>query len=143
MDLNKPLDYETTDGLKINGQTKGFLRETAKWAQFLSILGFAIIGLLTISIIGIGSTFRSFPESSTGFFGPQAIFVYILFIAVLFFPVFFLFRFSSNMLRALDSNNQSALVDSFSNLKSHYRYLGILTIIVIILYITLLANAFL
>ncbi|MCR5863586.1 DUF5362 family protein [Flavobacterium sp. J372] len=47
----------------------------------------------------------------------------------------YLFKFASNTKKALNSNNSDSLTDAFENLKSHYKFLGIVMIIVIASYI--------
>jgi len=61
--------------------------------------------------------------------------VYLSFGVLYFFPCLFLFRFANNMIVALNSNEQITLNRSFQNLKIMFRYVGILTIIVLALYI--------
>jgi uncharacterized membrane protein (DUF485 family) len=51
-----------------------------------------------------------------------------------FFPCLFLFRFASKMKHALAANDQAQLNTSFQNLKSLFRFVGILTIIFLAFY---------
>ena len=47
--------------LHIDPQSQGYLSETAKWAKFLSILGFIMLGLFVIlMLVGGASTFTTF-----------------------------------------------------------------------------------
>jgi hypothetical protein len=61
--------------------------------------------------------------------------VYVLIGLLYFFPCLYLFNFSSKMQIALRNNDQELLNQSFKNLKSCFKFIGILTIIVISIYL--------
>lgn len=128
--------------LEVGDEIKGYLKETAKWAYLLSILGFVGIGFMVIG--GISFTFLSsmntFPMNSAngmGNFVGIGI-VYIVLALVYFFPIMYLFKFSSKMKKALGSNNNADFKIAFSNLKAHYKYIGIFSIVIISLYVLIL-----
>jgi len=54
---------------------------------------------------------------------------YILMALLYFFPCLYLFNFASKMQIALRNNDQDHLNESFKNLKSTFRFVGILTIV--------------
>ena len=54
--------------------------------------------------------------------------------AIWFFPLLFLLRFANKMRFALAGNDQQALNTSVQNLKICFRYVGIITIIILALY---------
>jgi len=61
--------------------------------------------------------------------------IFYIGIAILFFfPYFFLFRFATRMKTALNTNDQLTLNTSFQNLKIMFRYVGILTIVMLSFY---------
>jgi uncharacterized membrane protein len=68
-----------------------------------------------------------------GVLGATTAAVYIIMAIFWFFPLLFLIRFANNMQHALASNEQERLNKSFQNLKVCFRYLGIITIIGLIL----------
>jgi uncharacterized membrane protein len=126
-------------GLGIEPATKAHLSEAARWAKFLAIVGFVLIGLLVVVAIFFGSVF-SFVSSRSGgsdfqragyegIVGGFVMFMYIIVAAIYFFPCLFLFRFSVKMKTALAANDQETLNTSFQNLKKMFRFVGILTII--------------
>lgn len=134
-------DNQTTlFGMGIDPTTRIHLAEAARWARFLAIVGFIICGLIVVVGIFAASIF-SFVTSRyadtgtniTGFGAAMTVF-YVIFALIYFFPCLFLFRFSSNMKKALASNDQNTLTISFQNLKVMFRYVGILTIIVLAFY---------
>ncbi len=60
--------------------------------------------------------------------------LYLGLAAMYFFPVLYLFQFSNRMKSALLFNEVQALTDSCTNLGKHYRFMGIMLIVVISLY---------
>ena len=123
--------------LKLNNHSKDFLRETAKWAHFLSIIGFIGIGIIVIVAIFfssfMASAYSEFPGAASS--GAFLTIIYILVAVLYFFPVLYLYKFSSNMKRALAMEDEVTLAKSFENLKSHYKFIGILTIVMLSFYI--------
>jgi len=139
-------DQENTlFGFGIDATSRAHLSEAAKWAKFLAIFGFIMCGLLVIIGIFFGtfmSTFSSGPygneySNSAVFGGSLAVVMIVVYvgIAVLyFFPCLFLLRFANHMRNALNTNEQLTLNSSFQNLKIMFRYVGILTIVLISFY---------
>ena len=128
-------------GFGIDQSSRAHLAEAAKWAKFLAIVGFVMCGLIIVLSFFIGTLF----STSMSRYGDSAAFgsgfgiimtiVYLSIGVLYFFPCLFLFRFANNMIVALNSNEQITLNRSFQNLKIMFRYVGILTIIVLALYI--------
>jgi hypothetical protein len=142
----------TLFSLSIDPLTKAHLQETARWGKFLSIIGFIMCGLVAVGGIFFSTILTSFMSRSEGYegaslnttgLGAVMAFVYIIFGVIYFFPCLFLFRFSTQMKTALNANEQDRLNNAFQNLKSLFRYVGIITIIVLALYGLLLVIALL
>ena len=55
MDNNRTLDDNFGIGLDITTDIRKFLGETARWAYFLSILGFIIVGLIIVIALFSGT----------------------------------------------------------------------------------------
>lgn len=134
--------FENFD-LTLNETARGFLKETAKWAHFLSILGYIGIGIIVIFAVFAGSIFSSLGElqevengmGAFGAMGGTVITVLYLAIAALYFlPIYYLNKFASNMKIALRDNNIDLLTNSFQYLKSHYKFIGIMMVVVFALY---------
>lgn len=125
--------------LEVEELSSSFLSETAKWAKFLSIVGFIIISLILVGGIALGITLSSTPgfDMGGGFAGVSLIFTLIYFLIALlyFFPCLYMYRFSARMKNALLANNQEALNAAFGNLKSCFKFMGITTIVFIGLYL--------
>lgn len=129
--------------LTLNGKAKGFLRETAKWAKFLSILGFIGIGLMIVFSLFAGTLFNAIPEAQAIPFDVGLVMTisYLVFAALYFFPVYYLYQFSSKMKTALLTKNDDTLSDAFEVLKSHYKFIGVLTIILLSLYLLVFVSS--
>jgi hypothetical protein len=127
--------------LILNSNAKAFLKETAKWAFFLSIIGFIGIGLLVILAIFSSVIFNAIPQAKLVPFnlGFAMTIVYSLSGVVYFFPVYYLMQFSTKMKKALETKNDETLADAFQVLKSHYKFIGVFTIITMSLYVMLIS----
>jgi len=129
--------------LSIDPSTKAHLLETARWAKFLAIVGMVSLGLMIVFglvySIWISSTvdslqsqpgFQSSKIYSTGLAAGSAL-LFILMAVVGFFPLLYMLRFANQMKTALYGNDQESLNTSFQNLKRYFRYMGIITVIAI------------
>lgn len=141
-------------GLSIDPSSKTHLAEAARWARFLAIVGFIMCGLIVLLGVFAGSVFSSFSgrfggsdyggvSGMGGGFGAMLSVIYILGALLYFFPCLFLFRFANLMKAAIATDEQENLNKSFQNLKIMFRYVGILTIIVLTLYLIVILIAIL
>lgn len=123
--------------LTITSEAKGFLKETANWCKFLSVLGFIGLGLLFLSSFFISSIYSNMPQAATMPFnlGIVMTVVYILIIAIYIFPLYYLYQFSLKLKKALLSKDDETLADAFEMLKSHYKFVGVFTVIILSIYI--------
>jgi hypothetical protein len=131
--------------LQVDQQSIGYLSETARWAKFLSIVGFVVCGLMVIfslffssimsTISKIGSGNDSFGASTMAISNYAFSIVYIIIALLYFFPCLYLFNFSSKMQTALRNNDQLNLNAALGNLKSCFKFVGILTIVVLSFYL--------
>jgi hypothetical protein len=140
--------------LQIDHESNAYLSETAKWTKYLSILGFVFCGLIVLASIFAGSFMSGlFLNRYSGNMGSGTAagistatgigitLVYSLFALLYFFPSLYLFNFSSKMQVALRNNDQAQLNLSFKNLKSCFKFWGILTIVIIGFYLLVLIFA--
>lgn len=139
-------ENKVTD-LQLTLDSKDFLKEIAKWAYFLSIMGYIGIGFLVLFAIFAGTIFSSIGQmgGAAGAMGsmPGAFLtvLYLLMAALYFFPVYYLNKFASNMKTALSQNDNDLLSTSLEYLKSHYKFMGIMTIVILSLYALILVVA--
>ena len=134
---------DNRDGLKENlSLTKNataFLLEAAKWGHFLAILGFFLVGLMVLIGLFAGTLLSLLPETTglpvAGIGGGMIGIIYTVMGALYFFPALFLYKFSTKMKAAVKSYNDQELESALENLKSQYKFIGVMAIITISLYI--------
>ena len=136
--LDDDLIPQNNYGPEFQNETLQFLDEIRKWARFLSILGFVGIGFMII----VGTAMGSIDTSEYGLPIPGGLLgiIYTIVAAIYFFPVLFLYRFSQRMKNALTDNDPEELKLAFMNLRSHYKFIGILAIIMIVMYLLVLVS---
>lgn len=133
-------------GLSLDPNGKAHLAEAARWAKFIAIVGFIMCGLVVLFGIFFSSIFANLSSSArytpydtysqgAGSFATMMAIIYIVIAVIWFFPFLFMFRFAGKMKLALAANDQEALNTSFQNLKIMFRYVGIITIIVLSIYV--------
>ena len=120
-------DFSNTD-LVITTSSKNYLLYAAKWAGFLSIIGFISLGLMILAGLTLGIAGGS---SQFGIIG----FIYLGMAVIYFFPIYYLYLFAQKIKKAVNSTSQSDLEGGFENLKSCFKFLGIFTIVIISVYI--------
>ena len=132
--------------LHVDHESSSYLGETAKWAKFLAIVGFIFCGLIVLGGLFAASFMTAAMSKLGGGEGSQIStvalsFIYILVALLYFFPCLYLFNFASKMQVALRNNDQQQLIQSFKNLKSCYKFVGILMIVILSLYALVLLVA--
>lgn len=136
------MEPNQTDHLKIELDDISivYLKEIAKWGKFLSIVGFVVTGLIVILALFAGTIFATLSNltpggsSLPGGFSVLITIVYLALAVLYFFPCYFLYKFSSKAKQAIDSGEKEILYESFSNLKACFRFIGIMTIILLSIY---------
>ncbi len=126
---------------QITDEIIGYLYETKKWTKFLSIVGFVGCGLLVILGVFMGvlmGTMSAFTPSLSMLPSSMISLLYIGIAILYFFPVLYLFKFSVSMGAALDSSDNDQFQMAFWNLKRHYRFVGIMMIVILSLYAVML-----
>ena len=129
--------------IEIEQETLKHLNTTRKWAMFLAIIGFIILGLIVIIGLIAGTFLTAFNSGGKDLGIPESLmFVPILLLAVIyFFPVLFLFRFSKHTSHAVHTLDKLEFHKAIKNLKSCFVYIGVLIIIILSLYIVVLIVA--
>lgn len=122
---------------------KDFLKEIAKWTSLLAILGFIAItvlftfGLFAFTILKTTGVILPGTGELIDNFGTAFNVFYLMLAGIFLFPVYFLFQFSSNVKKAFKNNDSEALIKSLKNLKSHYKWVGITSVLILVLCILL------
>lgn len=131
----KPALLELTEEINHN------LHGAGKWSQFLAILGFIGTGFMVLGGISVSIITAFIPATKPDIFPfPMALFglLYIVFAGVYFLPIYYLFRFSSSIKQAVALKKQDQLSIAFNNLRAHYKTFGIIMIVVMCLYPTMI-----
>ena len=130
------LHVENGENLVIDWRSKEFLKETAKWTKFLAILGFVGIGLMVLGSLVMLFAPSSLMSNGDFPFGGKIfmMLLYLAFAVLYYFPISYLYQFSENTKKAIENNDNNAIRDAFEFLKSHYKFMGLLTIILLAFY---------
>ena len=140
MEDDNLLDSNMNDGFVITEASRGYLRETAKWAKFLAIVGFVIMGFLVLFglFFGaiMGSTMSGLEDAGlgagigAGAFGA----IYVVMALLYFFPTLYLYRFATRTKQALLDSDSEGLAWGLEQLKSTFKFMGIMMIVILALY---------
>ncbi len=146
MDINNLEQQESTTPKQIvvTDEAISYLTETHKWTKFLSIVGFVSIGLLVLVavffMVGYSSLESFIPESQQtgfpggGFSGIGFGISYILLAALYFFPLKYMYTFSTSLKSAIEDINTDSFTFAMLNLKSLNKFFGIFTIVFLSIY---------
>lgn len=134
--MENNLHVENGENLVIDWRSKEFLKETAKWTKFLAILGFVGIGFMVLGSLVMLFAPSSLMSNGDFPFGGKIfmMLLYLAFAVLYYFPISYLYQFSENTKKAIENNDNNAIRDAFEFLKSHYKFIGILTIILLSFY---------
>ena len=126
--------------LQISPISQNLLSEAAKWGKFLSIIGFIFCGFLAIAAFFAPALYSKLAalndvSSVLGAASTIITIVYLVFAVILFFPCYYLNKFSVKMRLALNSVSQENFEDSLKSLKSLLKFYGIFTIIILSFYV--------
>ncbi|KAF0203520.1 MAG: hypothetical protein FD170_947 [Bacteroidetes bacterium] len=127
-----------TREIRLNEPAFASLNEMRKWTLFFAILG--IVGVAFMVIIGI-VVMVVLPAFNQGMDAPYPTAllgtVYLILGAIYVLPILYLMQFSSRIKKALNFRDENILSDAFNALKLHFRTVGIITIVIISLYLVL------
>ena len=140
--MKKPITQ--LEQLTVTKASKSYLSEIATWARFFAILGFIFIGLLLVFAFFAVPIFGTVTKSQSGVpddLGSIMLVINVLIAIVYFFPLYYLLQFSKKIKKALKTKNDQMLANAFQMLKSHYKFIGVLTIITISLYFLFFISA--
>lgn len=139
--LQQPSDiFEIT----ISEKAKAHLLETCRWTKFLAILTFIVIGLMMAGLLAVFAMGSMAAVMSNGFSALGAVGAFLvmtLLVALYWYPSYMLYRFSVSIKSGILHNNQQMVEDGFRYEKNMYRFLGILTILLICVYLVIILSA--
>jgi len=139
------LDPNTT-ATHLSVQDADALRKTAKWARFLAIVGFVMIGLMVLAGFFMGTFVSRIMSMQSDMMGTPMppglesigtiyLVMFLIIGAIYFVPTLLLYQFATRTLRSLAGSFEP--VTFTSGLEAHrrlYKFMGILMIIVLGIY---------
>ncbi|MFC4699702.1 hypothetical protein ACFO4O_05985 [Glaciecola siphonariae] len=124
------------------------LSNTKFWVKLCAILGFIGSGFMLLFglliLIGMGGMASFFGQENNGLAGGFGIFVgimYIVLAAIFFLPPLFLFRYGKSISKAESSKNYVDIVDALTHQKSFWKFIGIIVVIYLVIFILSIALA--
>ncbi len=133
--MNQLSEFE--NNLNVEPLAQSYLKETAKWSKFLAIVGFVLTGLMAIAGVFAGTMMTAFSALSPelGIF-PAGGFtlIYLVIAAFYFFPCLYLFQMSQKLVLAIESQDSEQLTWALEKQKSLFKFVGICTLVMVILY---------
>ena len=127
---DQPLDSgmqpeQQDSGLQITDTIRQYWRQSSQWGLFFSVLGFIYLGLLVISLLS---------AQSVAGFGMSLIMLLIVGVIV-FIPTWLMFKFSQEVKKGVEHDSTTNVQEGFSQLRRLYQFAGILTIVILSLYV--------
>jgi heme/copper-type cytochrome/quinol oxidase subunit 2 len=139
--------------IELGQEALGYLDTTRKWTMFFAILGFVFMGLMLVGSLALGSLIGGLTSGLSNMEGMEGVegmgaakaaggiasimmFIVVLIFAVIyFFPLLYLLRFSKHSKKALAEQDAGQLTLALKNMKSYWKYIGILVIIMLAVYV--------
>jgi hypothetical protein len=139
-------ETEQAPGLIVTEDMRSYIYETAKWANFLAIVGFIISALMVLFAFSAGATMGTNPGLAALFKSQvlsPAVFTFfmLLYALAIFYPSLLMFRYAGRAKLGVLYTEQDSLSEAMAIMKSLFKYYGILVIIVISLYLILIIFA--
>lgn len=127
--------------LIVTPDAKKFLNTAANWARFLGILAFS-----AVFIIALGTYFLALLSSGISKQAPDNVFeelfmmttvftvIFILMTIIYFYALYKILRFAGTIKKAIKYDDSETLTEAFRYLKDHYKSMGIMMLVGIVLY---------
>ena len=128
MDLNEQLDDNFNEE-ELSLEVRTAFLETVKWSKGLVIIGGVTLGFSALFFLGLV------------LFGGEGGLAIVFLIFMLFFgglPFYFLYQFTSKTKKAIESLDDVLFTSALQNLKSFFKYWGILTLFLMAYYVFLI-----
>jgi hypothetical protein len=118
------------------------LNATRPWVKFVAIVGFVMIGLMVLGalLMFAAGAMAPSPGPMGGAFGPIFGVLYLLFAALYFFPCRYMYRYAKAIAN-IPASGQGAMEEALRQQKSWWKFVGILTLILVVLYVVIFVGA--
>lgn len=133
--------------LSLNSAAIDYLRQTAKWGKFLSIVGLVFSGLIIVLGLAFGTFLSAIMAmspnanmaSEAGLGASKMVtagvgIFYSIMGLIMAYPPLRLLQFSKQAKIAVDTNDGNAIENALKRLRSVFRFYGIFTIIILSFY---------
>ena len=130
------LGYHTPSGVLASARCLEMLRQTKPWVRLMSVVTFIIAGLFLVGGCVMGIVLGA-ATSGRGGGGPPAAVLIIVYVALgclYFAPGLYLSRYASHIGTLLRSNDPRYLENALQAQKSFWKFVGILTAVVLCIY---------
>ncbi|MCX2451835.1 DUF5362 family protein [Pedobacter sp. PLR] len=136
-------DHTEVETLIITEDIRSDIYETAKWAKFLSIVGFVgcvLMIILSLTMPAMLASLNKLGNSPLGNGNAAATTATYLITGILYFyPSLMLFKYANSAQHAVLYMDQDSLGEAMAKMKSLFKFVGIMTIVMLaILAITVL-----
>jgi hypothetical protein len=129
--------------ITVSDNMLGSLKATRPWVMFLAILGFVFMGFMVLASLIMFVGFSAAPVSSKlpPFVGAVlgALYIALAVVAYLI-PCLYLLRYG-NAITRIQTAGQPAMEDALRLQKSFWKYVGILMIVVLVVYVLFIIGA--
>jgi hypothetical protein len=129
--------------LIITEDIRSYIYESAKWSRFLSIVGFILTFFMVIAALSMNSIMTAMSEipaySGLAKFGSAGLtLIYLIIALIYFYPSFLMYKFAGSAKQAVLYGDQASLSLAMQKMKSIFKFWGILTIILLSIYMLML-----
>jgi len=132
-------------GIILTQEAQLYLLSAGKWARFLGILGFIGTAFIAICALFVGTMMSALssvsPMGSFGMAGAMGGFMsffYILIALFYFFVSLYIYQFGARVKEGVAFGSSETIANGLGKLKSVFKMIGIITIVILILYIFIL-----
>jgi small-conductance mechanosensitive channel len=133
MDHMESLDSGMQMDKSLTDKAQEYLLTACKWAKFIAIVGFVVMGLVICGIIGalcfMGGNIFDGPDN-----GAITLLIGLVYGAILlanFFPLKYLYNFSIKTREGIETSSTDTITEGIENLKSFFKFIGVFTAIVL------------
>ncbi|MNQ14908.1 hypothetical protein D3C85_278670 [compost metagenome] len=135
-------DNSVSEELLLSEGAKAHLQTAGKWVYVMSGIGLLIVAFFILRLLYDYMSLANWDDVPTGGgVGYLMIMwllpIYILTFLIIFFPLYYLYKFSLNVRIAFRDDDSEALEISFRYLKMHYMALGIGMLAYVVLYFSM------
>lgn len=135
-------DNSVSEELLLSEGAKAHLQTAGKWVYVMSGIGLLIVAFFILRLLYDYMSLANWDDVPTGGgVGYLMIMwllpIYILTFLIIFFPLYYLYKFSLNVKIAFRDDDSEALEISFRYLKMHYMALGIGMLAYVVLYFSM------